>query len=141
MARAIVTPLLKLIRNPKTGSTEWQFSLIDEPHAMSITECDSFSDDDDNKPSSVDQRVPGSDNKQVKITAGTPVGEWPLRLLTDSVLGRYVVASRDLAAGECVFEEDPFVQTIHDRVPQYSLPRVLPFFDDGGLEGAAHWMW
>ena len=115
MARAIVTPLLKLIRNPKTGSTEWQFSLIDEPHAMSITECDSFSDDDDNKPSSVDQRVPGSDNKQVKITAGTPVGEWPLRLLTDSVLGRYVVASRDLAAGECVFEEDPFVQTIHDR--------------------------
>ena len=141
MARAIVTPLLKLIRNPKTGSTEWQFSLIDEPHAMSITECDSFSDGGDNKPSSVDQRVPGSDNKQVKITAGTPVGEWPLRLLTDSVLGRYVVASETSPLASASSKRTPLCKAIPRSVPQYSLPRVLPFFDDGGLEGAAHWMW
>ena len=46
---------------------------------------------------------------------GEPLDAWPLRVLRDKNLGRMVIADRDLAAGELVFEEEPFVQTIHDR--------------------------
>ena len=38
---------------------------------------------------------------------GEPLDAWPLRVLRDKNLGRMVIADRDLAAGELVFEEEP----------------------------------
>jgi hypothetical protein len=48
--------------------------------------------------------------------AGEPVGEWPLRMRERPSLGRFVVASRALAAGELVCSEEPFVQTVDDGI-------------------------
>ena len=46
---------------------------------------------------------------------GVPIGAWPLRLLDNTALGRMVIADRDIAAGELVFSDEPFCQTMHDR--------------------------
>ena len=46
---------------------------------------------------------------------GAPIGEWPIRLLRATHGGRYVVATRPLRAGECVFcEAAPIAQTVTD---------------------------
>ena len=47
---------------------------------------------------------------------GAPIGVWPIELRRGTHGGRYVVATRTLHAGECVFcEEAPAVQTVHDN--------------------------
>ena len=43
------------------------------------------------------------------------IGTWPLRLKEEKGTGRFVVADRDISAGELLFSEEPFVQTVHDR--------------------------
>ena len=56
--------------------------------------------------------------KEIPAPAGQQLGDgvWPLRLMEDKSAGRYLVASRDLAAGELVCAEDPFVQTVMDSL-------------------------
>ena len=49
-----------------------------------------------------------------EILEGQPIDAWPLRLLENKRFGRHIVAARNLKAGELVFAEDPFAQTIHD---------------------------
>ena len=49
---------------------------------------------------------------------GTPLGTWPLRMVEDPAKGRYLVAAQDLAAGQCICTEDPFVQTVHDDLQE-----------------------
>ena len=51
-------------------------------------------------------------------STGRPLESWPLILMESNVKGRHVVAARDLAAGELVWEESPFVQVVDDRVAQ-----------------------
>ena len=44
-----------------------------------------------------------------------PIHGWPLALKHSAKAGRYVVAACDLAAGELIFTDEPFAQTVHDR--------------------------
>lgn len=43
------------------------------------------------------------------------IATWPLNLMEEHGTGRFVVAARDISAGELLFTEEPFVQTVHDR--------------------------
>ena len=73
--------------------------------------------------SAMQARLDASDLAELALTAvGSewrfvdlvqPVADWPLLLLQSA--SRCVVASRDVAAGELVFADEPFAQTVHDR--------------------------
>ena len=58
------------------------------------------------------------DDADTTASAGHQLGDgtWPLRLMEDKMAGRYLIASRDIAAGELVCAEDPFVQTVMDSL-------------------------
>ena len=49
------------------------------------------------------------------LIQGTPVDGWPLILADSKSMGRHVLASRDIAAGELLFTDEPFAQTVHER--------------------------
>ena len=48
--------------------------------------------------------------------SGSRVGRWPILMRNDADVGRHVVAARDLATGDLLYSEDPFVQTVEDAL-------------------------
>jgi hypothetical protein len=110
-------PLLRLVQPANSVCTEWQF---DERHAMVVDEVEDFTDsEEDEDGDDASSGLTANTSKNAVAAASfddrEKIGQWPLRVEQHPTFGRHVVASRDLSAGELIFEEEPFVQTIHDR--------------------------
>lgn len=73
-----------------------------------------FVNDDDNGQAATDAASPSSP-AQTAANDDSVIGAWPLTVRDDPLLGRFVVASRDLQPGELVFTDTPFAQTVHDQ--------------------------
>ena len=55
---------------------------------------------------------------ELPSAVATALHAWPLRVQSHPKLGNFATASRTIAAGELVFTEAPFAQTVHDSTAE-----------------------